>query len=324
MSGPSRRFRHCCRLPAWLLAALCLVVPTLCLAVPAGARTLEVGPDKPFKQPSEAATAAADGDHILIAPGEYFDCAVWRANKLVIEGTGRPEDTVITDKTCNGKGLFLTEGEGITIRNLTLTRARVPDGNGAGIRMETGNLTVEHVRFVNNQNGILANNDLKGALIVRDSEFLRNGSCAAYCAHGIYAGNLDLLHVERSKFFETRQAHHIKSRARRTEVIDSDLQDGPNGTSSYQIEVPNGGAVVVRGTTIEKGPKAENHAGAIVIGMEGVTQPTAEITVENNIFRLDGNYSSFLVVNQTATEAVLKGNRLSGPAKPLRGDGTVD
>ena len=200
--------------------------PLLCGAVPAGARTLDVGPDKALKQPSEAAVVAADGDRIVIAPGEYFDCAVWHASKLVIEGGGKPEDTVITDKTCRGKGLFLTDGEDITIRNLTLTRARVPDGNGA---------------------------------------------CGGACAHGIYAGNLDLLRVERSKFFETRQAHHIKSRARRTEVIDSDLQDGPNGTSSYQIEVPSGGTVVVRGCTIQKGPQAGNHSGAIVIGMEGVT-----------------------------------------------------
>ena len=299
------------------------LLPLLCLAVPAAARTLEVGPNKPFRQPSEAAAAAASGDHILIAPGEYFDCAVWRASRLVIEGTGKPENTVITDKTCNGKGLFLTDGEDITIRNLTLARARAPDSNGAGIRMEANTLTVEHVRFVNNQNGILTNADVHGTLIVRDSEFLRNGVCQRNCAHGIYADTLDLLRVERSKFFETRSAHHIKSRARRTEVIDSDLQDGPNGTSSYQIEAPNGGAVVVRGNTIEKGPKAENHTGAIVIGMEAVTQPTAEITVENNVFRVDGNYASFLVVNGTATEAMLKGNRLSGPAQPLRGDGEV-
>jgi hypothetical protein len=316
MSGPDRRPRRCCRLLFWLL-------PTLFLAFPAGAATLEVGPDKPMKQPSEAAAAAKEGDHILIAPGEYFDCAVWQANKLVIEGTGKPEDTVITDKTCNGKGLFLTDGEDITIRNLTLTRARVPDGNAAGIRMEANNLTVEHVRFINNQNGILSNIEVKGSLIVRDSEFVHNGACNPGCAHGIYANNLDLVHVERSKFFETRQAHHIKSRARRTEVIDSDLQDGPDGSSSYQIEVPNGGSVVVRGCTIEKGPRSENHTGAIVVGMEGVTQPTREITVENNSFRVDGSYSSFLVVNMTATEAMLKGNKLSGSAQALRGDGEV-
>ena len=313
MPGPDPRSR---RLLSWLL-------PALCLALPAAAATLEVGPNKPMKMPSEAAAAAQDGDHILIAPGEYFDCAVWKANRLVIEGTGKPEDVVITDKTCNGKALFLTDGQDITIRNLTLTRARVPDGNGAGIRMEANNLTVEHMHFINNQNGILSNIDVKGSLIVRDSEFIRNGACGGACAHGIYVNNLDLLHVERSKFFETHQAHHIKSRAGRTEVIDSDLEDGPNGTSSYQIEAPNGGSVVVRGCTIEKGPKSENHTGAIVIGMEGVTQPTREITVENNSFRVDGGYTSFLVANMTATEAMLKGNKLSGSAQALRGDGEV-
>jgi hypothetical protein len=316
MFGPARRFRFRCRSLGWLLAALCL-------AMPAAAATLQVGPDKSMKQPSEAAAVAQDGDHITIAPGEYFDCAVWKANNLVIEGTGKPQDTVITDKTCKGKGLFLTDGKNITIRNLTLTRARVPDGNGAGIRMEADNLTVEHVRFVNNQNGILSNIEVKGALIVRDSEFLHNGTCERACAHGLYANNLDLLHVERSKFFDTQHAHHIKSRARRTEVIDSDLEDGPNGTSSYQIEAPNGGSVLVRGCTIEKGPKGENHTGAIVIGMEGVTQPTREITVENNSFRVDGDYSSYLVYHQSATEAMLKGNKLSGSAKPLHGDGEV-
>ena len=46
--------------------------------------------------------------------------------------------------------------------------------------------------------------------------------------------------------------------------------------------------------------------------MEGVTQPTREITVENNTFHVDGDYSSFLVDNMTATEAMLKGNKLSG------------
>jgi hypothetical protein len=312
----------CARPPC---ASLLLAGLLLCLgnAVTALARTLEVGPDQPFKQPSEAAAKAQDGDLIRIAPGEYFDCAVWKANNLTIEGTGQPQDTVITDKACGGKGLFLTDGTGITVRNLTLTRVRVPDNNGAGIRMQAKDLTVERVHFINNQNGILSSGDLRGSLIVRDSEFIHNGICAPSCAHGIYAGHLDLVHVERSKFQQTRQGHHIKSRALRTEVIDSELQDGPEGTSSYQIEVPNGGSVLVRGCTIQKGPKAENHNGAIVIGMEGVTQPTREILVENNAFRVEGNYSAFLVVNQTATPAVLKGNRLSGSAKPLRGDGEV-
>ena len=289
----------------------------------AHAATLEVGADKQYKMPSQAAAAARDGDHIRIAAGEYFDCAIWRANNLVIEGAS-PEGTVITDKVCQGKALFITAGNNITIRNLTLTRARVPDMNGAGIRAEGENLTIDHVRFINDQDGILSAPQPNGKFLIRDSEFIRNGTCeGGACAHGIYIGPSALLRVERTRFFETKQGHHIKSRAQETEVIDCDIADGPNGTASYEIEVPNGGGVMVRGNHIQKGPKAENHTGAVVIGAEGVTQRTPQILVENNTFEVDGDYSSFLVVNLTATPAELKGNKLRGNAKALRGDGTV-
>src|SRR5262249_34957363 len=48
---------------------------------------LNVGPGQTYKTPSEAAAIAHDGDHIDIRPGRYVDCAIWKANDLVIEGT---------------------------------------------------------------------------------------------------------------------------------------------------------------------------------------------------------------------------------------------
>ena len=36
-----------------------------------------------------------------------------------------------------------------------------------------------------------------------------------------------------------------------------------------------------------------------------------------------GSYDTFLVTNMTATEAMLKGNKLTGRIKPLKGDGEV-
>ena len=311
-----------------LAAALTLGCLVPCLApwlpAPAHAATLEVGAGKKYKMPSEAAAVAHDGDHIQIAAGEYFDCAIWRANDLTIEGAA-PDTTVITDKVCQGKALFITTGNNITIRNLTLTRARVPDFNGAGIRAEGGNLTIAHVRFINDQDGILAASSPDGKILISDSEFVGNGTCeGGGCAHGVYVGDLALLRIERSRFFETRQGHHIKSRAKRTEVIGCDIADGARGTASYAIDVPNGGAVLVRDTHIQKGPKAENHTAAVMIGAEGVTQRTPEITVENNTFLVEGDYTSYLVVNMTATEARLKGNTLQGNARALRGDGSVE
>jgi len=307
-------------LPMLLLALAQCALPIA--AGPAVARTLEVGETREFKMPSEAIRAAKDGDRVVIDPGEYFDCAVVSANNLTIEGAKPDASAVMTDKTCQGKALLVTTGKGITLRNLTLQRARVPDNNGAGIRVEGANLTIERVKFINNQNGILAANNPESTITIRDSEFLRNGFCSP-CAHGIYVNQLKLLRIERSRFADTRRAHHIKSRALRTEIIGVETRDGDSGTASYHIEIPNGGSVVVCDSTMQKGPQAENRSAMIMIGAEGVSQPTREITIENNTAINTGDYETFMVVNLTATEAMLKGNRLTGPVKPLRGDGEV-
>jgi len=300
------------------LAAMGLVSVAACVQ----ARTLEVGAGKEYKLPSLAATAARDGDVVQIFPGEYFDCATWAAAKLTVEGVGEAAEVVITDKACGGKALFITTSPEMTVRNLTLTRARVPDMNGAGIRGEGAMLTVDGVRFINNQNGILTGL-ADATVIVKNSYFEKNGTCEGPCGHAIYVGNAKLLHVEGSRFVDTRQGHHIKSRAIRTEVIGNSIKDGPEGTASYLIDIPNGGSAVIRDNDMEKGPRAENRSTAISVGAEGVTQPTRELVVANNVFRNDGSYDTVFVSNFTATEAQVRGNRISGRVAVLKGDGKV-
>lgn len=300
----------------------CGIAAALLLPALAQARVLEVGEGREFSLPSAAVQAARAGDTVRLQPGEYFDCATLSQAKLTFEGVGDASKVLLTDKTCGGKALLITTGADITVRNLTLTRARVPDKNGAGIRAEGAMLLVDGVRFVNNQNGILTGVD-GATVIVRNSLFDRNGTCEGLCSHGIYANKLKLLRVENSRFTNTKEGHHIKSRAARTEVIGCTLDDGDKGTASYMIEAPNGGSVIVRDSTLTKGPDSQNHTGAIVIGTEGVNQPTREITIANNTFRNAGNYPTSFVWNLSATEAMLTGNRISGQAKPLQGDGEV-
>jgi len=305
-----------------MIRPLLIAFAALALATSAQARTLEVGAGKEFAQPSLAIRAAHDGDRIAIYPGEYFDCAIVGQKDLVIEGVGKAADIVMTDKTCQGKALLVLHAPNVTVRNMTLTRARVPDQNGAGIRLEGRDMTIERVRFINNQNGILSG-FAGGTVVIRDSLFERNGACEKSCAHGVYFGQLDLLRIERSRFYETKRAHHIKSLAKRTEVIDSDIEDGPDGTGSYEIDIPVGGDLVVRNTTMVKGPHAENHKYAITIAEDQQVQPTREILIENNTFRNEGDWETIFVNNGTATEAILRGNKLSGKVKPLQGDGRV-
>jgi hypothetical protein len=211
----------------------------------------------------------------------------------------------------------------MTIRNLTFTRARVPDGNAAGIRAEGVNLRVEHSRFVNNENGILANPSPGSTITIVDSEFIRNGKCDPNCAHGIYTGEIALLHIEHSKFLETKVGHHIKSRALRTELIGNEIADGETGTSSYLVDIPNGGSLVMTDNIMEKGPHSSNQATAVSIGAEGVSHRTAELTISGNKFTNDEDRETVFIRNMTATEAALSGNSFKGKVKPLSGDGTV-
>jgi hypothetical protein len=311
------------RLGPWRRVAISAALGLLCVVAPAGAKTLQVGPDRELKQPSDAAAAAQDGDTIEIDPVKdgYFDCAVLKASHLTVVGKG--DDVVLTDKTCQGKAIFVTTGDDITIQNLTLTRARVPDHNGAGIRAEGKNLTIDHVRFINNENGILAADSPDSSIRISNSDFERNGKCDPNCAHGIYVNHIALLHIEHSKFFDNRVGHHIKSRASRTELVDNDIEDGPDGTASYLVDISNGGGVLIEGNTMEKGPNTQNHGTAIMIGAEGVTQRTPEIIVRHNKFTNDQSIETTFVRNLTATEAVLEGNTIAGKVVPLVGDGAV-
>ena len=284
------------------------------------AAVLEVGPGKPFAAPSLAIAAARDGDTVRVAPGVYVDCATIAQNGLTLEGTG---ETAMTGKTCAGKAILVVAGNNATIRGLTLSNAKVPDRNGAGIRAEGAALLVDKVRFLGNENGIVSANGPAISIRVRDSVFIGNGHCRPVCAHGIYAGHIAALIVETSRFLDQKEGHHIKSRANRTEVTGSDIQDGPTGTASYLIDISNGGAVRIEGNILRKGPLSANPLTAIFLGAEGDSNPSGPIVVRGNRFANDGTRTAVFVRALTNIPALLTGNTLTGAVIPLSGPGTV-
>jgi len=305
----------------------CLIAwPILWLAVfaawqPAMARTLLVGPTRELARPSAAAASAADGDTIQIDPASYTDCAVLRANHLTVVAAG--PGVILRDRVCQSKGIFVTVGSDITIRGITFAGARAPAHNGAGIRAQGLNLTIIDSRFIDNENGILAAAMPGSTIRVLDSEFRGNGTCARECAHGIYVGLVGLLDIERSRFVAQYIGHHIKSRALRTVLIDDTITDGPDGTSSYLVDLPNGGDFLMRGCVLEKGPKSENPVAAVMLGEEGLPNPTRRIELLDNRFRNDLAGPTIFLHNATDVPAELVGNRSSGPVVMLDGAGTV-
>ena len=309
-AGRWRRWR------ALLLAAGCLAAGS----AGAGAEVLLVGPERALRAPSEAAAVAKDGDVVRIDPGDYVDCAIWRANRLVLQA---PEGTAhIRDRACAGKAIWVISGADVTVDHITFSGARVPDQNGAGIRAEGRDLTVRNSRFLDNENGLLAAPVEGSTVLIEGSAFERNGKCAANCAHGIYVSGIDRLKVVDSAFRAQRQGHHIKSGARALEVIGSTIEDGPEGTASYLIDVTSGGEVVIADNVMQKGPKSENRSAAIHIAGEGL-QDSPAYRISNNRFRSDNPHEVAFVRNQTVVPAALEGNRLDGTVVPLIGPGSV-
>jgi len=311
-----------------LQAAYGLGLAVLAMAgSPGFAADLSVGEGKTYALPSEAARAAQAGDVIRIFPGTYADCARLEADGLVIEGAG--PNVILADKVCDDKGIFVTSGNDITIRGIIFMSARAPNHNGAGIRAEGANLTVEDSQFIGNENGILTASNPASTITITGSTFRGNGNCIAACAHGLYAGHIARLRVENCTFEEQHVGHHIKSRAARTEVIHNSIQDGPDGSTSYLVDIPNGGSALISGNTFEKGPRSSNKRTAIAIGAEKETNPAGDIVVEDNSYSNDTGGATVFVQNYTARPVALAKNRLTGnviplnPAQPSQQDRTA-
>lgn len=292
------------------LAMLAVLAGAATFGTAARAEVLRVGPGEALTAPSAAARVAKDGDTIAIAPGEYYDCAIWYQNGITITG---PEDpgtpAVLTDATCQGKAIFVIPGRGVTVRHLTFTRARVPDGNGAGIRAEGRDLTVAHSRFVNNQSAILSAAQPDGTIAVLDSEFERNGAPMGQgCVATLEIGGQRNLRIERSRFGPVRACDVVRARGvRRTDVLDCRFEDGPAGAARHMV-VQEGGGLMVRGSQFVRGPKAE----AAAVLLRDLSGDALGVQVRDSVLENGSGRPLVLLHHLSSGHAAMAGNRV-GP-----------
>jgi len=201
----------------WGLLIFCLCIAGCVSAPPKGTRIFAIGPGLQYAKPSDVMTLVSPGDTVSIAAGTYADCAVWpvSAPNLKLIGSG---DVVLAGKACDGKAIFVIQGDNTFVNGITFKDAKVSDHNGAGIRMESRKLTIENSQFIGNENGILTTSNPDGELIIKNSLFEGNGACIDKCAHGIYVNHIARVHIEHSVFIGQHVGHHIKSRAATTEI----------------------------------------------------------------------------------------------------------
>ena len=241
---------------------------------------LQVGPGRAFRTVAMAVRAAKDGDVIEIDAGDYYAdvTAVDRAT-LVIRGVGGRARMYAAGAHAEGKAIWVMRGGNITVENIEFIGAKVPDQNGAGIRLERGNLTVRNCVFYGNQSGLLTASG-NSELVIEQSEFAYNGHGDGQ-THQLYVGAIRSLKVTGSYFHHANDGHLIKSRAANNFIAYNRLTDESGGRASYELEFPNGGVAHVIGNIIQQGAQSRNST-MVSFGAEGYTKQRSELLLVHN------------------------------------------
>lgn len=249
----------------------------------ASGRILHVGLSEPYKTPSAAAVVARDGDTIEIEAGTYSgDVAVWSANHLTLRGVNGLAHLAANGRSAERKAIWVIKGDDTTVEQIEFSGCRVPDQNGAGIRLEGKNLVVRHCRFYDNENGILTGANPASDVLVENSEFDHNGFGNGY-SHNLYIGHVRRFTLQFCFSHDAHGGHLVKSRAESNFILYNRLMDGAVGNSSYAIDLPNGGRSIILGNIIQHGPRAETGI-AVSYAEEGAKNPVQELYVVNNTF----------------------------------------
>ena len=268
-----------------LLAAL-LIPSVPAMAQQAPYTVLESG--RAFGRLQDAVDAIGAGaGTIRFAAMSYADCAVQKAGDITYRAA-IPGQAVFEGKVCEGKAALVLRGRSARVEGLVFAHLKVPDANGAGIRLEHGNLTVTQSWFRDSEEGILAGDDLASAVRIDKSTFTRLGRCdrGLSCAHGIYIGNYGSLTVTNSRFEAGRGGHYVKSRSLKVNLLNNSFDDSLGRDTNYMIDLSNGSSGRIAGNWFVNGRNKENHTTLISVAPEGRQHSAEGLLIEGNTARM--------------------------------------
>ncbi|MBN8891737.1 MAG: hypothetical protein BGP12_22590 [Rhodospirillales bacterium 70-18] len=241
---------------------------------------LTVGVGQAYTSLGAAVAASSSFDTINVLAGDYHDDFTTITHALTINGIGGLAHFIADSAPPNGKAI-MTVGADLTIDHLEFSGAAVSSGNGAGIRYQGGQLTINNSWFHNNQEGLLAGAVAGGTISIDHSEFDHNGTGDGL-THNLYVSNIATLTVTNSYFHDVSAGHEIKSRAQATILTGNRIQDGPNLSASYSVDLPDGGAATITGNVIEKGVLAQNTTFIHIGGEANPSYPNTALTLSGN------------------------------------------
>jgi len=283
-------------------------------------RIIRVGPNRELTMPSQAAKIAVDGSIVEIDAGVYpEDSAVWRRNNLTLRAVGGRAHLRSNGRTSQGKGIWVIKGDNTYVENIEFSGARVEAKNGAGIRQEGSGLTVVGCRFHDNENGILSSRQPESEIVIEHSEFSNNGSGNGK-THNIYIGHVKRFTLRHSYIHHAKVGHQVKTRAAENHILYNRIMDEESGTSSYAIDLPEGGEALVLGNVIQQGENATNSG---IVNYASKLDPEAGrlYFVHNTVVNDRG--SGIFIRNYSVRAAHVVNNIFAGRGETLNGLGDL-
>jgi hypothetical protein len=249
---------------------------------------------------------------VEIDPATYTDVCIWRANSLLLKGSGGMARLDATGMNlAEGKAIWVIKGSNTTVEAVEFLGASCPDQNGAGIRQEGPGLLVRSSYFHHNEDGILTGADTTSNILIEYTEFGYNGYGDGY-SHNMYIGGIRQFTLQHCYSHHALVGHLVKSRARRNDILYNRLTGETSGTQSYEVDLPNAGASRLIGNLIHQSSTTSNST-VVSYGREGIGAgcDTTIHFVNNTLVNDRSPFGAFLAL-QTGTRAVLINNIFYG------------
>ena len=296
-----------------LLVSAAITATALAQGAPTPFTVVESG--RGYANLRDAVNAIGSGrGTVQIAPGTYAQCAVQEGGDITFRAA-TPGTVILNGAICEEKAALVLRGRSSTVDGIIFQNMRVPDGNGAGIRLEGGNLRVTNSLFRNSEEGILTGDAPGNSITIDKSTFRHLGRCDRDldCAHGIYAGHYGSLTVTRSRFDQGNGGHYLKTRTPRVTITDNSFDDSAGHLTNYMIDLSNGASGEIARNEMVQGRDKENHSAFITVAPEGREHDSAGLSITGNSasFVPGLKRGSTFVANFTDDAVKIGANRLA-------------